>query len=486
MTSNVKKRGFVFYDRQPELASLKEMYKQTKKKSIFCVIYGRRRIGKTELVNQFLSTVKHSIYLFVENKTDRELLNDLENATAKIIGVKPKFDSWDDFLEYAFGTLGTKKQLVIVFDEFQNFDKINPAFLSKLQKFWDAWHRKSKVFLIVLGSYVGLLKRLFTDKKEPLFGRADYMMKLNAFNAFQTKEFLGKRGNNTTFCVDAYSVFGGIAKYLLYFDLFPDCRSVLDLVDRTFINEPAPLREEGKNILVLEFGSEHKGYFSVLSAIARGRNTTSEIINSTGLKKDTAGKYLHELVNSYGIIQKHYPIESKQSSKSSKYFISDNFYRFWFHFIHHNRSLLESNPSGLQEKIRREFTTFQGRAFEEVCKQFLLIKGNPAGFTLDALGPWWGHSRNVAGERIGVEIDLVGLNKREKKILFVECKWRDRVSAERTLADLRRKAESVAWNRGKRSEYYCIMARSFSKAKRQADLDRETGLFFLDVNDIFL
>jgi len=129
----------MFYDREKELMILADAYKKLNKKSVFYVIYGRRRVGKTELVKQFCNKFR-SIYLFIEVKTDKELLGDLENAVEKIIGIKPRFESWDNFFEFIF----KQKGIILIFDEFQNFSKINPNFFSKLQKYWDEYQQKSQ------------------------------------------------------------------------------------------------------------------------------------------------------------------------------------------------------------------------------------------------------------------------------------------------------------------------------------------------------
>ena len=455
-----------FYDREKELTFLEEAYKKTEVKSIMLVLYGRRRVGKTELVKKFLKG-KKSLYIFVEPKPERELLGELEKSSQGILGVAPRFRDWDEFLAFIFREMNGG---VVVLDEFQNLLKVNPRVFSTIQRRWDEYQNASNVLLIFIGSYVGLMKKIFTDRKEPLFGRADFLVNLKPFTFFQTCEFLGRDIGE---CLQLYAMFGGIPKYLLYSFLFRE--KPLRLAEKLFIEEPAPLRDEGKHILVMEFGSEHKGYFSILQAVASGRATQKEIVDHTGLKKDTVGKYLHELINAYGIIKREYPLPGKKRSRLSRYFLMDNFYRFWFRFIYRNLSILESDPDRMVKIMEEQFNSYLGVVYEDAARE-LLIQLNRAGklpLTFTEVGRWWSR---------GDEIDLVALDPASKNIAFFEVKWSSlgKRDADRILRDLMRKASLVQWHSQDRKERYGILAKKI-KGKEQL---REKGIHAYDLEDI--
>ncbi len=435
-----------FYDRENELKFLNDAYNKIDAKSMFLVLYGRRRVGKTELVKKFIDGKPH-LYAFLEPKSEKEILGELEEQCREFTGTRPRFESFDEFLNFIFKI----DNAIVVLDEFQNLLKINPVILSKIQKYWDRHEKDSSIFLIAIGSYTGMIKRIFTDRKEPLFGRADFLINLKPFSFFQSREFL-ERNLEESFKI--FAVFGGVPKYLIYAYLYRE-NSPLEIVERLFITEPAPLREEGKNILLLEFGSEHKGYFSIIEAIAGGRAVQKEIVDYTGLRKDTVGKYLHELVNVYGVIKRDYPVtERRTSSRVSRYFIKDNFYRFWFKFIYKNLSILESDPGRFTKIIHQQINALYGIVFEKVAKEFLIELNKRKRFPLrfSKIGSWW-----YGGE----EIDLVALNEETKDVVFLECKWSmvDAGRAKKIIADLKRKATFVSWYNSRRKEHFGIIAK---------------------------
>ncbi|NOR47664.1 MAG: AAA family ATPase, partial [Methanosarcinaceae archaeon] len=258
-----------FFNREHDLSILEGIY--ASQSSSLIVLYGRRRVGKTELSKEFIKN-KKEIYLFVETKPEKLLLEDLEISLEKIIGIKPRLDDWDDFFNQIFKI---PEKIVIVFDEFQNFTKVNPDFFSKFQKYWDAHHRETKHMFIVVGSYVGMMKKIFQGSKEPMFGRATMLFNLKPFTFTDSFRFLnGFLDISVEEAIKTYFILGGVPKYLLLAGEFgtPDAMKTFNKL----FTDTRMLMEEGKNILVLEFGSEHKGYFSILEAISLGRAIPSE------------------------------------------------------------------------------------------------------------------------------------------------------------------------------------------------------------------
>ena len=455
-----------FHDREKELHFIEDAYEKRSIKSIMMVLYGRRRVGKTTLIKKFIDGRKF-LYLFVEPKSEKELLTELEDSLTNMLGIRPRLDNWDDLLRLIFTDI---KNCIIVFDEFQNFLQIDPEFYSKLQKYWDEYHLTSQIFLITIGSYVGIMKKIFTDKKEPLFGRADFLFNLKPFNFFETHRFIDRSVEETC---EIYAIFGGVPKYLLYTMLYFE--KTMSLIDKLFIDEPAPLMEEGKNILIMEFGSAHKGYFSILEAVAQGKTVQHEIVTHTGLNKDTVGKYLYELVHAYGILKRNYPVTAKKKSpRQSRYMISDNFYRFWFRFIYKNQSILISNPDAFKALIARDINTYYGFVFEDIAREFLIElnkQQNRLPFSFLHIDKWWHREE---------EIDLIAFDE-GNNILFCEVKWKNlsMQGSIHILDELKRKAKSVNWKNSGRVEHFAIIAKNI---KGKSEIQKKGYLAF-DLDD---
>jgi len=433
-----------FFNRGRELSILDDLYGSPT--SSLVVLYGRRRVGKTELAREFIRN-KKSVYLFVETKSEDLLLRDLEDSMERVLGIRPRLDSWDDFFSLIYKI---KEKLVLVFDEFQNFSKVNPELFSKFQRYWDEGHRDSKHMFLVIGSYVGLMKKLFQGSREPLFGRATMLFNIKPFTFENSFEFLRAYSEiSIEEAMKVYFILGGVPKYLLLAGEFGRA-DALRTFERLFI-EPGMLLEEGKNILVLEFGSENKAYFSILEAIAMGKVTPVEIASYTGIAPNTVSKYLHELFHEYEIITREESvIEAKE--RSGRYFLQDNFFRFWFAFIYRNYGAIEIDPEMGKELIWKDINTYFGKAFENIAGEFLISLNKKGGlpFKFLDIGKWWDK---------GEEIDLIAFNKATREALFCEVKWKDltRWEAVRVVEKLKEKTIRV---KGKWIGRYCLIAKS--------------------------
>ncbi|VVB96227.1 Archaea bacterial proteins of uncharacterised function [uncultured archaeon] len=447
-----------FIDRKNELHILEDIYKSNS--SSLVVIYGRRRVGKTELSREFIKG-KKAVYFFIEIKPESLIFKDLEESLGEILKIKPRIDSWDDFFDLVFEQ---KEKLIIIFDEFQNLSKVNQAIFSKFQKYWDLNHNKSRHMFLIIGSYVGMIKKIFKDTKEPLFGRATMLFNLKSFNFFDSYAFLNAFYDlETENASKFYFIFGGVPKYLLLAGQMGTCDPV-ETFKKLFIDTKI-LAEEGKNILTLEFGSEHRSYFSILEAISSGNATPKEISDYTGLQPGAVSKYLHELVNNYEIVIGEKPVIMSRA-RDTKYFLLDNFFNFWFRFIYRNSRLLEINPERAFELIMKEINSYFGKAFEKLAVEYL-IEMNRKGsqdFEFMDIGRWW--HRNE-------EIDIITLNKEKKEISFFECKWSslDTKEAELIFAELKRKATLVKWHNARRKERYGIIAKDIRDKEKYRRMD---------------
>ena len=325
-----------FYNRDKELAYLKKIGEDTRNASRMTVIVGRRRIGKTKLIQK---AYEKRVYLFVSRKNEtllcEEFIAIIQNELdVKIFGAFTKFK---DLFEYLM-ELSKTTPFTLVIDEFQEFLQVNSTIYADMQNIWDSYKDASKMNLVLSGSIYSLMKKIFEDRKEPLFGRANHRIHLKPFSVATLEEIL--EDNNTDHTnedlLTFYMLTGGVAKYV---EVLVDNRAFsyeaqLDLV----FDENSLFIDEGKNLLIEEFGKEYTTYFSILTLISSSKTSRSEI--ESILEKNVGG-YLDRLENEYTIIKKVKPIFAKEGSRTLKYEIIDNFFHFWFRFIYKNRSAIE-------------------------------------------------------------------------------------------------------------------------------------------------
>jgi hypothetical protein len=277
-----------------------------------------------------------------------------------------------------------------------------------MQNIWDEYKDTTKMNLVLSGSIYSLMKKIFEDKKEPLFGRADAKIHLQPFRVDTLKEILTDYYPAYT-NDDLLSFFiftGGVAKYV---ELFVDARAFtkekqLDLI----FSEDSLFLDEGKNLLIEEFGKEYTTYFSILSLIASSKTSRSAI---ESILERNIGGYLDRLENEYTVIRKIKPILAKEGSRTQKYEISDNFFNFWFRFIYKNKSAVEiGNYSYVRTIVERDFSTFAGKFLEKYFIEQLKVSQN-----YSIIGTYWERTNEN-------EIDIVAVNEMEKKVLIAEVK----------------------------------------------------------------
>jgi uncharacterized protein len=452
-----------FYNRDAELTALRKWEKA--KGSHFLVISGRRRVGKTELIRQFGRECE-LIYFFVDKRKSSALLGSfrkelLRRFPDEVIG---ELD-WNGMIELIF-RLGQKQRLVAVFDEFQNFAHVDPSVFSLFQKHWDEYSGKSEVFLIAMGSYVGLMKKLFNSQESALFGRKTGEMLMKPLDFAVVLQMLRDMGvNDFSRAVEIYALFGGLPNYYVYLEKYAKKLEVPAILKELLFSEPRVLRGEAARALYEQMGGERDSYLSILSAISNKKHSLAEIAAASNVGISSAPKYLSELADVYELIIRRIPVtEDRRSSKKGRYFLKDAFLRFWFRFIEPNRSLYEMERHGeLLKIIMGSWAAYVGRVFEDICLDFLKESTSYTDY-----GPWW--------SRRGDEIDIIALNEKEKEILFAECKWKDKVDAEKVLNGLKEKAKLVQWNKEERKESYAIFAKSFKK--------KTGGAMCFDLKDI--
>jgi AAA+ ATPase superfamily predicted ATPase len=400
-----------FYDRTNELAELQRIKNLSfNDHSRLTVVTGRRRIGKTSLIMRSIED-SPTVYLFVGRKNEATLCAEFIPVIAHSLEtfVPNEIRTFRSLFQYLM-ELSVSRAFNLVIDEFQEFYNINESVYSDMQNLWDQYRKKSRMNLIVSGSIYSLMQKIFQNSKEPLFGRADNIIKLSAFSLTTLKEIIHDHrpdySNDDLLALYAFT--GGVPKYV---ELFCDNGALsVDEMINFMIRENSPFTDEGKNLLVEEFGKNYATYFSILSAISGGINTQPEIEAALGNK--SIGGQIKRLIEDYNIIVRKRPILAKEGSQTVRYEIQDNFIRFWFNYFDRHRSLIEiKNFVGLQAIIKADYPTYSGKMLEEYFKQKFAES-----FQYRAIGSWW-DTRNGQDE-----IDIVALKLEKKQAVVAEVK----------------------------------------------------------------
>jgi len=397
-----------FYNREKELENLREIEHSSKESSKMTVIVGRRRIGKTKLIQE---AYKEKVYLFVSKKNEVLLCEEFISIIQKALDVKlfGQITKFIDLFEYLM-ELAKTKSFTLVIDEFQEFLQINDSIYSDMQNIWDSYKEITKINLILSGSIYSLMKKIFEDKKEPLFGRANNKIHLKPFTVKTIKEIMQENypayTNDDLLCF--YILTGGVAKYV---EILVDKRAyTLEQQLNLVFDEHSLFLEEGKNLLVEEFGKEYTTYFSILSLIASSKTARVEI---EGILGKNVGGYLDRLENEYTIIKKVKHIFAKEGSRTVKYEIIDNFFNFWFRFIYKYKSAIEiENYVYVKDIVNSDYTTYSGRFLEKYFIEQLKLSNN-----YSDIGTYWERGNEN-------EIDIVGVNSESKTMLIAEVKRR--------------------------------------------------------------
>lgn len=400
-----------FYDRTNELTELQRIQNLSfSDHSRLTVVTVRRRIGKTSLIMKSVEGLP-TVYLFVGRKAEATLCSEFIPVISQSLDtfVPAEIRTFRSLFQYLM-ELASNKAFNLVIDEFQEFYNIDESVYSDMQNIWDAYRRKSKMNLIVSGSIYSLMQKIFQSKKEPLFGRADNIIKLSAFDLSTLKDIMRdyRSGYTNDDLLALYSFTGGVPKYV---ELFCDNQMLsVDEMISFMVRENSPFTDEGKNLLIEELGKNYATYFSILSAISGGINTQPGIEAALGDK--SIGGQIKRLIEDYNIIVRQRPILAKEGSQTVRYEIQDNFLRFWFNYFDRYRSLIEiKNFVGLQSIIKKDYPTYSGIMLERYFKQQFAES-----FQYRAIGSWW----ELKGYQN--EIDIVGLKLEKNQAVVAEVK----------------------------------------------------------------
>ena len=412
-----------FFGREREIARLREIRERSARAAQFTVVTGRRRIGKTSLVRKALGDGP-LLYFFVGRKSEAELCEGFQAEVRDALGdaVLGRAVRFGELFEELM-KLSKRKPFSLFLDEFQEFLRVNPAVYGDIQRAWDLHKGESKINLVAGGSVNSLMNRLFKDRKEPLYGRQTAALSVRPFETSVLRRVLEenapRRGPDDLLALWAFT--GGVAKYV---ELLVDAGALdREAMIGELVREDSFFLSEGRAALVDEFGKDYGTYFSILS---------SEIASVLG--RDPGG-HLARLETDYGLVAPRRPLFASPGEKNVRYALDDEFFRFWFRFVHRHAYLLEIRGNDrLREIVRRDWPVFSGTALERWHREALAESGR-----YTRLGGWWDRD----GEN---EIDLVAADDASKTASFFEVK---RASRRYSPAALERKRDAFLRATGK-------------------------------------
>lgn len=453
-----------FINRDRELAFLNRRWEE--KSSELVIIYGKRRVGKTELIKEFIKD-KPAVYFLGDRRTSGEQLRELSGLMAGHFNdgflEKRGFSEWLDVFRYLNGK--KKERFVFAVDEYPYMVEADRTVSSLFQKGWDEYLKDSGIFLILCGSSISMMESETLTYKAPLFGRRTGQVLVRPMTFRESRGFFP--GKNFREFMSLYAVAGGSPAYLL--QMSPELPFKENISRKVFSNT-GYLYNEVEFILKEEL-REPKNYLAVLRAVSTGKRKFGEISNDTGLAKNVLTKYLQTLERLH-VLNRELPATETNPLKSKKglYALTDNFFRFWFRYVYPYKSRLEMGrlDEALGE-VSKTFRSLEAEVYEEVCRELAWeLYGRI--FKFDSVGRWWDREQ---------EIDIAAVNRKEKKILFGEVKWSRKPVGVNILKSLREKAGFVDWEKGEREEFFILFSRSgFTEGMLKAA--KEQGVFLVE------
>ena len=437
-----------FVDREQEMATLQSEYDRDG--SALVVLYGRRRVGKTTLISEFIKNKKALFFLASEESESQNRLafqekvaDFLNSDLLKNVEVK----SWDVLFRAIIDTHFDSKP-VIVLDEFQYLGKSNPAFPSVFQRIWEEILKDRQVMVILCGSLISMMQSQTLAYDSPLYGRRTAQIRLMQIPFAYYHQFFPDKSRKEL--IEMYAVTGGVPKYI---ELFSQSKDIYSAIEKCVLNRSGYLYDEPHFLLQQEV-SEVGSYFSIIKAIAAGNTKLSAIAGVLEVKSTSLTKYLKTLMD-LDILEREVPVteDSPEKSKKGLYKIKDNYLRFWFAFVYPNMSFIESGHGRIvMDKIRKSLVRNHiAFVYEDICRE-RMWEINAEGvwpFYFSKLGRYWDSKE---------EIDIAAIDPDGKNLILGECKyWQEPVGVS-VLRELEAKAKTVSWEKEKRKTWFVLFS----------------------------
>ena len=435
------------------------------------IIYGRRRVGKTALINEFCKD-KPTVFFSALNASDKENLEALSKAIYEKnhpgVDSAPIYRSFDAaFSEIT--QMAEKERLVFVIDEYPYLARASRSISSRLQHIIDHTWKNGRLYLILCGSSMSFMEYQVLGYESPLYGRRTGQYKIEALTYREISAF----NPSLTYEQQAlvYGITGGIAHYINKLDVYDD---VDEALKQNLFNTSSYLYEEPENLLKQEL-REPAIYNSVIAAIAGGASHSNEIATRVGIEPTICAKYLRVLLN-LGIITRESPITEKPGRKTI-YTIGDHFFRFWYRFIPQNASAIGAGriEQIYEPVIKRHFSEYMGLVFEQMCREYLLRYAKKLPILLSDVGQWWGTDSAAKKE---VQIDIVGTPAEGEEYIIGSCKFRNEPVGADELELIRHYAD--VFGKGKRYHYYIFSKSGFTSALKKLGEQGEVKLVALE------
>lgn len=418
----------MFYGRKKELCELEKMYSSGKFE--FAVFYGRRRVGKTTLINEFCKDKKVIFFTGAETTSD-ENLKLFSNAIFETLTENPQTEATFSSFDKLFSFLDSYCQndrLILVIDEYPYLAKSENSISSILQKHIDHNWKDSNLFLILSGSSMSFMENQVLGYKSPIYGRRTAQFKIKPFTFFEAKNMCSSFSKEEQALF--YGITWGIPEYLKHID---SKLSLDENIRNLFFSENGRLFEEPSNLLKQEMRNP-ASYNSIISAIANGATKLNEISDKTKIESGAASNLIQSLIE-LGIVKREVPATEKENSRKSIYLLEDSFFHFWYKFVSKNISNISRGIGSLvyEKFVKNDLNVFMGKIFEEICLQFLFTeKGlETLPFLPQKIGRWWGSNPKLKREE---EIDILGFD--DENVLLCECKWNNQKVEKSVLDDL--------------------------------------------------
>lgn len=431
----------MFVNRQNELAALNDRFSSDC--SEFIIIYGRRRVGKTELILNFTKGKPH-IYYMADQRNEREQLETFSTKLSEyfndpVLKIQP-LTGWDAALTYIESRKKRNEKLIIILDEYPYLAEINPSISSVMQKHWDEALKNQNVYIILCGSSMSFMEKELLSYKSPLYGRRTGQLEVKPFNIYETaKMFRNVRNKEIT---EIYGVYGGIPAYLDYHNPKVDLWSN---ITNNILKPDSLLFNEVYYLLMQELRTP-RNYFSILRSVSLGDSKLNDISQRTGIDRQSVIKYIDNLIQ-LRILERKIPVtDNPLKSRRGLYHIKDNYFKFWFRYIYPHLSLIEEHRSKvILDKIKVDFSVYMGKIFEDVCFHIINKNLKLFPFEIEKLGSWWDKDK---------EIDILAIGKKGE-ILFGECKYSNKAVGTDIYIKLKEKSTDIKSN----EKYYILFSK---------------------------